>query len=688
MTLPSSGIVLNKYYILAATGYDADDVPFSQKTIYGFAGNVSGIAPTIEILTPENGAFVKADELEFTGTALVNNDSLHVSTLKATIYAWNGSVAVGDEDGYSVTLTYDATEAKWTSTNSEAFSINGTAWSFVPSKIDGFLDATADATKYTLSIYGESSSGHSITMSSMVQIDTTKPVVSITTVTPTVSGVDVSDAVKTSNGYAEDNVYINGTVRIMGSIAEQNLASVTYDIWASTDLTKELTVSDSILAQMKAATENNPNIPAAYDGNLETSNSIDVSFMSSMVTQGMIRGGAITEDTPIKIRVVITATDEVGNTGTYSSDEYNGGKDFIIYQETDRPKIEFGNADDTVSDESGIKDGTNLFGTSGKLTVNLSDDDGIQNYRITLTDSSGNIVSGSGETSSLAKSSTSYTKNYALPETEGVYTVSVSAWDENTTAGTEKADSYGAEDSATFYIAVDSGAPTLSVDSVAAYVSTSDSITGTVSPSSKDFDNETEISAVFLDSELNELSSQPATLTATTDGQKWKFPLSSLSATASGTYILKITATDKYSQKSSTNVTFSMDPIAPKITEPTSEQTVNLDESSYVTLNVVVSDDTDGSGLSTVGYYLSDVNTAPSSYDGVSWTAMNQTNTDWRTTFDISSVQNEDGILYAFFLTEAKSPRTELQRRLTLRSISRSRLWTLTFLPSQAEIQA
>ena len=654
MTLPSSGIVLNKYYILAATGYDADDVPFSQKTIYGFAGNVSGIAPTIEILTPENGAFVKADELEFTGTALVNNDSLHVSKLQATIYAWNGSSAVGDEAGYAVTLTYDSASEKWTSTNSDAFGISGNNWTFKPSAIDGFLAATENATKYTLSVYGESSSGHSITMSSMVQLDTTAPVVKITTVTPTVSGADVSDAVKTSNGYAEDNVYINGTVRIMGSIVEQNLASVTYDIWASADLTKELSVSDSILAQMKAATENNPNIPAAYDGNLETSNSIDVSFMTSMVTQGMIKGGAITKDTPIKIRVVITATDEVGNTGTYSSDEYNDGKDFIIYQETDRPKIEFGNADDTVSDESGIKDGSNLFGTSGKLTVNLSDDDGVQNYRITLTDSSGNIVSGSGETSSLAKSSTSYTKNYALPETEGVYTVSVSAWDENTTAGTEKADSYGAEDSATFYIAVDSGAPTLSVDSVAAYVSTSDSITGTVSKN-----NGTEISAVFFDSNSNKLSLQTQTTTPT-DELSWSFPLSGLPENASGKYILKITATDKYSQKSSTNVTFSMDPIAPKITEPTSEQTVNLDESSYVTLNVVVSDDTDGSGLSTVGYYLSEDDTAPSSYDGVSWTAMNQTNTDWRTTFDISSVKNEDGILYAFFGAKDNAGNTQV----------------------------
>lgn len=674
MTLPSSGIVLNKYYILAATGYDADDVPFSQKTIYGFAGNVSGIAPTIEILTPENGAFVKADELEFTGTALVNNDSLHVSTLKATIYAWNGSSAVGDEDGYAVTLTYDSASEKWTSTNSDAFGISGKDWTFKPSAIDGFLAATENATKYTLSIYGESSSGHSITMSSMVQLDTTAPVVSITTVTPTVSGADVSDVVKASNGYDESNVYINGTVRIMGSIVEQNIASVKYDILASEDLDADFsekkedgTYKYSILDKMYEATKDNPNIPAPYDGDLGASNSIDVSFMTSMVTQGMITGGAITEDTPIKIRVVFTATDEVGNTGTYSSDEYNDGNDFIIYQETDRPKIEFGNADDTVSDESGINSETNLFGTTSnnKLSLSFDDDDSVAKYEVYLYKSDGttlaavNDVYGGANPYSLSPNKTTASLNYLLPETEGVYKVKVIAQDSGYGDSTFS-DAFRNIEVGTFCIAVDSGAPTLSVDSVAAYVSTSDSITGTVSPSSKSFDNETEISAVFLDSELNELSSQPATLTATTDGQKWTFPLSSLSATASGTYILKITATDKYSQKSSTNVTFSMDPIAPTITEPTSEQTVKLDESSYVTLNVVVSDDTDGSGLSTVGYYLSDVNTAPSSYDGVSWTAMNQTNTDWRTTFDISSVKNEDGILYAFFGAKDNAGNTQV----------------------------
>ena len=433
----------------------------------------------------------------------------------------------------------------------------------------------------------------------------------------------------------------------MGSIVEQNLASVTYDIWASADLTKELSVSDSILAQMKAATENNPNIPAAYDGNLETSSSIDVSFMSSMVTQGMINGGTITEDTPIKIRMVITATDEVGNVGTYSSEAYNDGKDFIIYQETDRPQISFTNASEDVDSESKINVDTNLFlTTNNKLSLSIRDDDGVNAYSVSVVGSDQNEHDGSKV--ALSKVSTNFSKMYLLPEDVGVYKVKVTAYDTGSLETALNSSSYGKATSKEFYIAVDSGAPTVTAESVAAYLSPSDKISGSISPSAKGFENGTEISATFLDSELNVLSSQPATLTATKSGTSWSFPLSSMPKDKSGSYTLRITATDKYVQTGSTTVKFGMDPIAPTIAEPTSEQTVKLDESSYVTLNVVVSDDTDGSGLSTVGYYLSDVNTAPS-YDSVSWNAMNQTNTDWRTTFDISSVKNEDGILYAFF---------------------------------------
>lgn len=677
MTLPSSGIVLNNYYILAATGYDADDIEFSQSIIYGFAGNQMGIAPTIEFLTPDNGDFVSADTLEFTGTAFVNNADLKMDILKATIKATNGSVAVGAEDGYTVTLTYDSASGSWTSTNIDAFSINGKNWTFKPSEIDGFLSGTSDATKYTLEIYGRSSSGHDVTMSSMVQLDTTAPVVKITSVTPTVSGSDVSDVVKASSGYAEDNVYINGAIRIMGSIVEQNLAEVTYDIWASADLTKTLSASDSILEQIKAATENNPNIPAAYDGSLGSSNSIDVSFMTSMVTQGMISAGVIAKDQPIKIRVVFTATDEVGNTGTYSSDEYNGGKDFIIYQETDRPQISFGNASEDVDSESEINSETNLFlTTNNKLSVTFSDDDGIYSYGITVKDSDGNELNEYSMSVMPSKSFTSGSKTLTLPIDVGIYKVTVTATDVNKSkTGLEASGSYGEVTSKEFYVAIDNGAPTVSVDSVAAYLSPNDKITGSVTPTVKNFNNGTSLSSAFLNSDLNELASQPASLANTENGSAWSLSLGSMPSTTSGSYILRITATDKYGQKGSATVKFGMDPIAPTISDVITAKDVYLDESEYVSITANVSDDENGSGIASFGYYLSISDTAPAIFSDVEWTSMNQGASNWNATVPIKTYATtnncEDGTVYIYYAAKDNAGNTTISTSKTTLSLDK-----------------
>ena len=658
ITLPTN-IKINKYYILAATGYDVDDVAFSHNTVYGFAGNEQGIAPTIEFTSPENAAFVNASDFSFVGTAVVNSESLFVKKLVGTVTAASGSSSnIGSREITLSRMTVAEDMECDDSELGEAFTFDCSTgiWTFTPSRIPNFVSETGAATKYTLSLYAESSSGHNITMSTMVQLDTTKPVVTITTVTPTVSGADFDGS---------DNVYINGTVLIMGSIVEQNLEEVTYDIWASTDLTKELTASDSILAQMK----NFPNSP--YDGKLETSNSINQNFISTNVTQGMILGGAIAKDQPIKIRVVITATDKVGNVGIYSSDKYNDGKDFIIYQETDRPKITFGNADSSVTSESGINSETNLFGTTSnnKLSLSFEDDDSVAKYEVYLYKEDGTTLAavndayGDANPYSATPNKTTASLNYLLPETEGVYQVKVVACDSGYIGETATSftDAFRRIEVGNFYVAIDSGAPTVTADSVAAYLSPSDKISGSISPSAKGFENGTEISATFLDSELNALSPQPATLTATKSGTSWSFPLSSMPKDKSGSYTLRITATDKYGQTGSTTVKFGMDPIAPTIDGTNFiNQTVKLDESNFVTLKANASDETGGSGIASFGYCLSENNTVPTSYDSAEWKSLNQTNDGWNVTFDISQTKNEDGTLYAFLAAKDNAGNTKI----------------------------
>ncbi len=55
-TLPSD-IQKQEYYILAATGCDADKQYFSQNSIYGFIGNSSVQAPTVQIENPRSNAY-------------------------------------------------------------------------------------------------------------------------------------------------------------------------------------------------------------------------------------------------------------------------------------------------------------------------------------------------------------------------------------------------------------------------------------------------------------------------------------------------------------------------------------------------------------------------------------------------------------------------------------------------------
>ena len=678
ITLPTN-IKINKYYILAATGYDVDDVAFSHNTVYGFAGNEQGIAPTIEFTSPENAAFVNASDFSFVGTAVVNSESLFVKKLVGTVTAASGSSSnIGSKE---ITLSRATVENEMTcepAELSEAFTFDRSTgiWTFTPSRIPNFVSETENATKYTLSLYAESSSGHNITMSTMVQLDTTAPVVSITTVTPTVSGSDVSKKVQESNVYSADNVYVNGTIRIMGSIVEQNLEEVTYDILASEDLNADLseknadgTYKYSILEQLYNATKNLPNIPAPYDGKLGTSNSIDVYFMTSMVTSGYHNSNPGSDsDTPLKIRVIITAKDKVGNIGTYSSADYNGGKDFIIYQETDRPQISFTNASEDVDSESKINVDTNLFlTTSNKLSVTFTDDDGIESYKITVKDSAGNELDGYSKTETPNKSFTSGSRSLTLPETVGIYKVQIEATDVNyKKTGLESSAPYGSIASKEFYVAIDNGAPTVTADSVAAYVSSTDSVTGSIAPSSKNFDNGTTLSAKFLDSELSEISPQPATLVPSTNGSNWTIPLSPLSSIGSGSFILRITAADKYGQTGSTTVKFGIDSVKPTIDATNfTAQTVKLDESSYVTLNANAADETGGSGIATFGYYLSTSSTAPTNYGDVTWNAMNQTNSGWNVTFDISSSLSSlgitsDGTVYAFLAAKDNAGNTTI----------------------------
>ncbi|WP_296327702.1 Ig-like domain repeat protein [uncultured Treponema sp.] len=620
VTLPAKGIELNKYYILVVTGQDVDKVDFKQNTVFGFIGNVSGIAPTIEINSPENGTFVKAEDFAFEGTAFVNNSQLKVKTLQTTITATNGAVAVGNENGYTVERQFDEETKEWT--GDEALTITNDEavwkWTLTPSKIEDFLEDTKDATKYTLSIKGISSSGHDVTMSSMVQLDITPPVVSINTITPIVEGKDFDGS---------NNVYINGTVRIMGTIVEQNLKEVTYDIFAKTEDEDDFV---SILELMKQASQG-PYSSDLFDGKLEQSNSIDISFPTTYLTAYYAKKTGKT-DPKITIKVTLMAEDIVGNKGEYSSTIYNktlenpDGRDFIIYQETDRPKITLDNAfteyedngvtksllwkesDDLEHNNScNINTDHNLFGTvsNNRLQVSASDDDALSAIRISVfayKDDKDELVGGG----SSFFSKTTGTYKCDLPDEEGVYKVKVEAFDSKIlpTDLNDSSTSFGYNSTDEFYIAISSGAPNIEISKpyAGSYQSGTVDIAGSVTK--KEWIKSVE-GVLNQNGELLEsiVVSEPAF--ASQEATAWNSSVT-LPTNASGNYSLVYTVTDRFGQKNSVERSFMVDIYPPKfkIEEPDSENRNVFTKDGIYTVKGSISDGEGTSGIKGLYYSL------------------------------------------------------------------------------------
>ena len=291
-----------------------------------------------------------------------------------------------------------------------------------------------------LTVSGKSSSGHEGKANRSVHIDTIAPKVTVNSAEPRVSDFDGSDF-----------VYLNETVRIKGSIEEQNLEEVSYEILASTDLSKTLSAETD----------------SKYSCSLGKKFSIDEELDTTKITE--LFATEANPDPKIQIDVVIRAKDSAGNETEYhaSGDEtLTDNKKFVIYQETDRPKIVLGNASAEIEKVTLEK---NFFGPSSDKTlqISFSDDDIIDEYEIWLYDENGtalldadsedsglkvNAKNGSGEYAGknpykFFPYKTSASINYALPSEFGKYLVKIVARDY---LSTELSKSYGEKKSRNF----------------------------------------------------------------------------------------------------------------------------------------------------------------------------------------------------------------------------------------------
>ena len=678
VTLPE-GIELSKYYILGVTGYDIEDVEFSQRTVYGFEGNTAGVPPTINFEEPASLSVWKdfeKSESKFSGTAAISSNSLYISEFTAELQITDESSnkLIGTFTD-TITCKIEDNQKVWTYSDSQALTWDAVSstWHFDPVKIKALkelYDESESSGVYwlaTLKVSGKSSSGHEGEATRSIKIDTVEPKISISSVTPSVSGADYF-------GGSDTNTYLNGIVTIRGSIEEQNLPdeenAVTYDVLASLGNNEPVSILDKLIEHKEEL-----NLP--FDGKLGKIFSINIPFDTRIISNyyHLVEGGA--EDEKINIEMIVTATDKAGNSSTYSSKTLNDGKNFVIYQETDRPQIKLGNADETVLSASDVKVNKNLFGTksNNRLQINFNDDDDIAEYELTLCDESGNpmangVAQSDGSTANpyrFTPGKTTATLNYTLPPVEAKYQILVEARDYLSASSGITANPYGEKVLGKFFVAVDSGAPDIEINSPAAgsYEKAEVTLNATIS---KEVEPKAELS------KLNEATSKYENIASFTtveqDGAKVKKEsegvykwIGKASVSSDGTYKISVSAKDAYDQESSKDRIFYVDTQAPLVENPaTSDETlVKLDTTSYVNVTSVITDSP--SGVSAAKYFLSkepvtkDSEQWSASYkEGSGWTQMNKGAANYNASIDVKTFADssdiEDGKVYVYVAAE------------------------------------
>ena len=624
VTLPEGAIVLNKYYILAVTGRDIDGVEFSQSTIYGFLGNEAGVPPTLKILSPGNSSLQATTGFSFSGSAVLTGGSLYTSYLRATL-------TVTDQDKneelgtYTEEISRSGADKSWSSTAAFKCGEDGN-WTFNPSGLKDYekIKAEKDSGKsylYTLELYGKSSSGHDSSVSQNVQIDSKKPAVGISSITPTV------DEYK-----GEKGPFVNGTVTVKGSVEETNLESVVMEIYAGGEL-KETRTLGKVYSFSQA---------------IDTTKLLD----------------------EVLLDVRVTATDKVGNSATYSTlsaadSEY---KSLKISQETDNPVITLNNASIEGFTENTGNIGTekgNLFGviSNNKISVSVSDDDLIKSVTMNVYNKAeaeaGDLIDSTTK-NNIGKSTCSY--SFALPSDEGVYKVEIIAEDD--ILSTELSGEREAKTSSTgqFYVAVSAGAPTISLDSVKTYLTATPSFTGIVSS------EQASVSAKFTKaniggedvgeeklSKYTDMLSQPGA-----NKKKWTVSLKNGNSLENGEYTVRFTASNKYGESNSSEAEFTVDNEKPavKITEYNSIKNENgftgpqkfyLNPTNIKTIKGTCADNESGSGIDSVYYYIGD-NTGketPSTENGWLLATLTKTESGTGWTISLTDLNVEEGENYS-----------------------------------------
>ena len=364
-----------------------------------------------------------------------------------------------------------------------------------------------------------------------VVFDSEPPVPEISQVSPRVTGYERTPA-------EYENGAVNGAITVQGS---------------STDNDK---VSSTVLKVYKAKIEGGKIIPDSdedaiqslrYDGTEQTGDAV-----TAEISKNTANNYKFTIDTTklgfddTGIIICIESTDRTGNVEAAEYPVY-------VCQETDKPVLKFSNGDVTITDESKIKVGTNLFGMgSNTLYINVSDDDGIQSVLLTVD---GGTSAEKTESLLTAGKSTTWSTSKDISEYgSGVHSLKFTITD---TEG--KTVSYPENSSDTIKIAFDDDVPSVSVTK---FVNGNNEVTyteGCFAPADFTLNGTVKDSSgtVKIYYKEGETETEVDSSESCTESQNWTHDISGESSgnDKTRTYI----ARDKYGRESSVTIKYKVD---------------------------------------------------------------------------------------------------------------------------------
>lgn len=497
-----------KTYIVAASGTDADGNDFDNDgTVFAFLGAQTGAAPTLAISTPTNSAmFNSSENLSVTGTVGYDGgiDENNLSL------AWE--VTITDEnDSNKVVKTYSGTRSSCT-VDAEG------NWSFsIPADDVPAYDADKKNGKvytYSVKVTATGSNELKVVAERSFHVDSQPPVL---------SGPEVTKTVKNAAGLD----CVNGTIYISGGVDENYRKTFT------------LTVTDS------------------SDSGVKKEFSYSAGQFNSAIDTTEFKDGA-------NLIITLAAKDKAGNKSEPSE------KTIKIDQSTDRPVVAITNASADVK-AGEIAAGKNLFNstTNSTLNITVTDDDGIS-APVTVnawalkadgTKDTTRVTTQEYKASDFTVGTTSANLTFNLPNIEGKYAVEVTARDTlYETATKENKVNHENTSGITYYVAVDNGAPSLSIESKSGAYQVQDAdfiVTGKVSDTSgaRLFVSSENINSIPAASDTKSIEITPKTGTS--------FTTKVNAGTTSGTKYF--VAFDAYGQRTSTEFKWKVDGKAPTI---------------------------------------------------------------------------------------------------------------------------